>query len=149
MKLTHELIHAAKTQKGGWTKAQLEVIGVSWPPVNGWRHNVVGKEISEADYQRFCDLASVRAALNMQGESLLSEQPTAMEAAAVIAWLDDRLELERIARADLQKQIAALQFQLDTLRNEVREARKSPAIRDSALSPALPQKTPPSPPWEV
>lgn len=37
---THEEIEAAKTPKGGWTKAQLAAWGVSWPPEKGWRQRV-------------------------------------------------------------------------------------------------------------
>lgn len=32
-----EEIEAAKTPKGGWTKATLQNWGVSWPPRPGWR----------------------------------------------------------------------------------------------------------------
>jgi hypothetical protein len=149
MKLTHENLNAARTAKGGWTKAQLEAIGVAWPPANGWRHNVVGKEISDADYQRFCELASVRAKPNKRGESLLPEQPASMDSSAVLAWLNDKLEREGIARAELESRIVALHSKLDALRDEVREARRSPADHDSSLAPTLPQKTPTAPPWEV
>lgn len=31
-------IEAAKTPKGGWTKAQLQQWGVPWPPPKGWKH---------------------------------------------------------------------------------------------------------------
>ncbi len=37
---THEEIEAAKTPKGGWTKAQLAAWGVSWPPEKGWRQRI-------------------------------------------------------------------------------------------------------------
>jgi hypothetical protein len=30
-------IEAAKTAKGGWTKAQLAEWGVPWPPPKGWK----------------------------------------------------------------------------------------------------------------
>ena len=36
-----------------WTKAQLAVIGVNWPPKNGWKKRVVGKKISVEDALRF------------------------------------------------------------------------------------------------
>ena len=34
---TEAEIDAAKTPKGGWTKAQLARWGLGWPPPKGWR----------------------------------------------------------------------------------------------------------------
>jgi hypothetical protein len=34
---TAEEIEAAKTPRGGWTRAQLAEWGVPWPPPKGWR----------------------------------------------------------------------------------------------------------------
>jgi hypothetical protein len=152
MKLTHEHINSAKTLKGGWTKAQLEVIGIAWPPANGWQHSVIGKEISDADYQRFRELASVRAKPNKYRDGILAapffdgEPPEGMN--ELVAWMNAKLELEKVARSELEKQISVLQFQLEALRNEVREARKASPVADTG-NPALPEKTAWTPPWEV
>lgn len=35
------------TLRGAWTAAQLRLIGVSWPPVAGWKDRAVGLEISD------------------------------------------------------------------------------------------------------
>ena len=35
-----ENITAAKSPKGGWTKAQLAAWGISWPPPKGWRERL-------------------------------------------------------------------------------------------------------------
>jgi hypothetical protein len=45
--LTYEYIHQHKTPNGGWTKRQLEAIGLDWPPQNGWIGGVCGKAISD------------------------------------------------------------------------------------------------------
>jgi hypothetical protein len=45
VKLTHTHIEQAKSASGGWTKEQLRLIGVSWPPAKGWRLQVVGREL--------------------------------------------------------------------------------------------------------
>ncbi|MCQ1945995.1 MULTISPECIES: hypothetical protein [unclassified Arthrobacter] len=34
---TREEIEAARTPAGGFTKQQLELWGISWPPPRGWR----------------------------------------------------------------------------------------------------------------
>lgn len=36
-----EQIEAAKTPKGGWTKAQLAAWGVPWPPPKGWKKALI------------------------------------------------------------------------------------------------------------
>ena len=40
---TPEQIEAARTPKGGWTRAQLAEWGVSWPPSKGWRAKLEGR----------------------------------------------------------------------------------------------------------
>lgn len=51
--LTEEMIQAARTPKGGYTKKQLAAIGVDWPPQKGWAKAVVGKEITEQQFREF------------------------------------------------------------------------------------------------
>lgn len=52
--LTEQLIKNAQTYNKGWTRKQLEVIGVSWPPRAGWIKTVCGIQISEKQYNDFC-----------------------------------------------------------------------------------------------
>lgn len=60
MKLTRESIESGKTDRGGWTGAQLRQLGVEWPPVKGWINRLEGKEISDAQYAAFMDLRHAR-----------------------------------------------------------------------------------------
>lgn len=41
MRLTLDEIEAAKTEKGGWTKATLEGWGIPWPPPRGWKDKLI------------------------------------------------------------------------------------------------------------
>jgi tape measure domain-containing protein len=41
MKVTADMIDAARTPNGGWTQAQLAAWGVSWPPVKGWKQRLI------------------------------------------------------------------------------------------------------------
>lgn len=50
------LILAGQTERGGWNKSQLALIGVSWPPEKGWIRFVLGKEISGHDASEFVRL---------------------------------------------------------------------------------------------
>jgi len=42
MKVSKEEIEAAKTPKGGFTRKQLAVWGVAWPPPYGWARELQG-----------------------------------------------------------------------------------------------------------
>ncbi|MCG9736967.1 GIY-YIG nuclease family protein [Shewanella insulae] len=68
--LTEERLTKAKTAKGGYNKAQLQVIGVDWPPIAGWKKSLIGKRITLNQFVEF-----VRASKNEiylhQIESLL------------------------------------------------------------------------------
>lgn len=56
VELTDELIRAGESRRGGYSARQLEVLGVSWPPVKGWKRDVIGKQIDAASYRRFLNL---------------------------------------------------------------------------------------------
>ena len=49
MRLTRDEIEAAKTAKGGWTKATLEGWGISWPPPKGWKERLMDGYEPEAE----------------------------------------------------------------------------------------------------
>ena len=53
MKITQEFVNKHKTEKGGFTREQLLILGVSWPPKKGWMRNVIGKEITDEQEKRF------------------------------------------------------------------------------------------------
>lgn len=44
--VTAEWIHACATVNGGWTAAQLKILGVEWPPQHGWIARCVGMQIT-------------------------------------------------------------------------------------------------------
>jgi hypothetical protein len=49
VEVTEALIRECATARGGWTKRQLEALGVDWPPQKGWIERVVGTHINEFD----------------------------------------------------------------------------------------------------
>lgn len=61
MVITRRWLHQNATKGCGWTKVQLKVLGVQWPPRNGWMEKLIGEEIS-------ADVAI--AFVRMQGVSL-------------------------------------------------------------------------------
>lgn len=58
--LTDELIEKGKTERGGYTYAQMLVLGCSVPFRKGWKRKIIGTTISEEDYQRFLDARYMR-----------------------------------------------------------------------------------------
>lgn len=75
--LSHRCIHEAASDKGGWNKAQLALLGIEWPPVRGWLYSLVGKEISDQTWGQVMALRGVKPkeqrklfALERQGELL-------------------------------------------------------------------------------
>lgn len=51
--ITRELIDRGRTESGGWTATQINLLGLTWPPAKGWKDRVIGKEISEEAAGRF------------------------------------------------------------------------------------------------
>jgi ribonuclease HI len=56
MIVTHAFIEAGASDRGGWTRDQLELLGVEWPPPHGWRRRVAGKPIDQGVADRFLAL---------------------------------------------------------------------------------------------
>lgn len=54
--VTKEMIEAGKSLRGGWSKAQLAMLGVPWPPSSGWKSVVVGRHIKQSELERFLSL---------------------------------------------------------------------------------------------
>jgi len=53
VKITENWIKAHGTQRGGWTRAQLALIGVAWPPEKGWLSGAKGRVISDEAARKF------------------------------------------------------------------------------------------------
>ena len=42
-----------RTDRGAWTKPQIEALGIDWPPRKGWIDRIVGKELSADNQVKF------------------------------------------------------------------------------------------------
>jgi hypothetical protein len=56
IKITPQLIAEGKSSKGGWSRRQLELLGVVWPPQNGWHKIVIGTPIRVGEADEFVRL---------------------------------------------------------------------------------------------
>ena len=54
--ITESLITSGQSDNGGWGKEQLKILGVTWPPISGWKKEIIGQEISDEDLKRFIQL---------------------------------------------------------------------------------------------
>jgi hypothetical protein len=54
--LTTAMIHAGRSGSGGWTRKQVELLGVTWPPVTGWVDRLAGSVVDRDKYERFLAL---------------------------------------------------------------------------------------------
>lgn len=55
-KITLEIIDKGKSNEGGWNRAQLQVVGVEWPPTKGWKDRLNGTEFTHAELDQFLAL---------------------------------------------------------------------------------------------
>lgn len=53
VEIDYEMLDAARTSRGGWSRAQLQVLGVPWPPPTGWMRRTVGRRVRRADFETF------------------------------------------------------------------------------------------------
>lgn len=58
--ITRAFIHNNKTYAGAWTKAQLKVIGIDWPPRAGWMRTIIGNELTDEEVLRFREARFIR-----------------------------------------------------------------------------------------
>lgn len=66
MVITNDWIAEHATGKAGWTRQQLDCLGVAWPPVKGWRSRLIGTQIPDAKAREFERLGAVRRQLLAQ-----------------------------------------------------------------------------------
>lgn len=53
MKLTHDLIMQHRTSREGWRKAQIQALGLTWLPGQGWVKDVIGIVLSDHQLHQF------------------------------------------------------------------------------------------------
>jgi len=51
--ITKDWIHENKTTRGGWNKPQIECLGLTWPPREGWIDLLEGVPIRASEANQF------------------------------------------------------------------------------------------------
>ncbi len=71
--VTKEFMERNSTERGAWTRAQLALLGVAWPPPKGWRRRIEGLLFIRQEVAEQFAKASGRDA--DKGEREMSEKP--------------------------------------------------------------------------
>lgn len=61
MVITRAFIFDGRSDIGGWTRKQVEVLGISWPLEAGWIDRAAGREIPDHDALTFLSLKNSSA----------------------------------------------------------------------------------------
>lgn len=51
--ITDTLVERGKSAAGGFSKAQLSLLGIAWPPAAGWKKQIIGQQITEEAAAQF------------------------------------------------------------------------------------------------
>ena len=55
--VTEDILLDGMSERGGWNKRQLEILGVPWPPPKGWKKWVSGYlKLPKSEVERFLSL---------------------------------------------------------------------------------------------
>lgn len=93
VELTKDIIEAARTPNGGFTKSQLAAIGIDWPPPQGWIEKKVGTKITPTQLEAFNHIEYVNPSseiYKVKGSETYKD---------VASSSDDRRKMEAILQA--------------------------------------------------
>ena len=51
--ITPAMLASAKTEAGGYTRAQMDVFDIDWPPPKGWPAFLIGQSVDQEKFDRF------------------------------------------------------------------------------------------------
>lgn len=57
MDVTEKFLSAGASAASGYTRRQIELLGLDWPPPRGWKNTIIGAVISEDAAAKFLRLA--------------------------------------------------------------------------------------------
>lgn len=56
MVITKKLLRQGRSSNGGFSRQQVELIGVEWPLIKGWMRRCIGNEVTDEDFSKFLRL---------------------------------------------------------------------------------------------
>ncbi|GAA5021692.1 hypothetical protein GCM10025794_08380 [Massilia kyonggiensis] len=88
MEITEEFLRTGASDRGGWSRQQLQLLGVTWPAPKGWKRALLGQTIADDIAQQFIAIGRARK----NPSTHISVEPAAHAASG--AWQLYLLELE-------------------------------------------------------
>ncbi len=86
--LTNQIIFSgASCPSGGWTRSQLKILGVSWPPPKGWKSRLLGSQVPEAKVKEFIRLRGVASRVPNPNRSIDEKPSVAKKQSHVPKWV--------------------------------------------------------------
>lgn len=55
--ITKDWLDSNKTKSRGYSRSQLSILGIEWPPQKNWRKNVIGMQITDLQKQTYESLS--------------------------------------------------------------------------------------------
>lgn len=91
--LTDTLISEVATDRGGWTREQLGIMGISWPPPKGWRKQLVAEKrtLTDAEVE---ELREARTTVAERRSKLDSNEPPILPC----PWCREPVEQKRVGK---------------------------------------------------
>jgi hypothetical protein len=74
-RITKDWIEAHQSNQGGWTRDQVQAIGLDWPLVKGWKWKVIGLQITDETKARFEQKLDRKAARHQKTVDLFGNAP--------------------------------------------------------------------------
>ena len=128
--LTKDIIEAARTPNGGFTKSQLAAIGIGWPPPDDWIKKMLGTKITPSQLAEFNRIEYVAK------PSEASYKLTGSKTYKDVAFnSDDRRKMEAILQAMTHFYSPATPY--DIARTISRSAWGNEAIREGTVDSIL------------
>lgn len=94
--ITRQWLIDNKTERGAWTKDQIESLGIEWPPTSGWIIRIVGKGISLSNKELFERAESKLPTKVKRGyEKITTKQ---------LIWMKERIDAELASRQVTKEQ---------------------------------------------
>jgi len=122
MKISESLLEAGKSIRGGWNRKQMDILGESWPPREGWQKNVIGRDISGDDAERYLALrGTVKRDSNRRSPvKNILPFPRGFPAKDETAIASFHVYLSRVDREILRAAMPVLSYMLNTASKRIK-----------------------------
>lgn len=102
--LSREHVMAGRSKAGGWTRKQLALIGVDWPPLTGWVNRATGRRLPGSAVAAFIRMGAAGEEADLFPDAEPDSPPSPATPPAASFAAGELAELRAVARACRQAQ---------------------------------------------